>query len=780
MAGRKQRSLGGLKDTAGGVKRSDRYSLAKGNFEPISIDAENAKTVVYMLQSPESGVVLRAVASLERFGKKGVENLELLHSFEIIKYVLPLVRHEDYLIRRFAQKLIAELCSLDKFRENIFAEEGALEMFAEILQKEDDVVMHEFASLTLAELSSECLAAAKILQIAGCAETLHSRLSSPDPDVQKNCLDTMKNLLNEIDGVQYFMCLPGFDLKPILDLTSSDYPVIQMSALEVIQQFMSWSMDNRIICSFRDSSGPDVMVGIVENLEWTELHVPALDVMLKVADNPIICEYLRTSGCLHRVVLLLDLFTDAVYLEKILGILARISQTDEGRKALHTSNMGQIFGEYLQSDWSAVLEPVCLGVANMAQYAGALDSIMVTEPTAHLLDIITDNSREWKLRESAAYALNTLSHEIYKVSEDLLEEGRFERLLPLLSVGADVPVEVVLNIIQIFIRISASEKCRRAVISENLIKLIMSLIQDAHEPYLKPARLQILAMECLSGFLLEDIGRSSFQALGGTQKLIGCLKNRYASLRQWAALLVTQMSQNLDFVKAFIRHHGLKWMIDKKEMRYSAPSWESAIEAIFRAYLPAKFAIKGRLDMHDFTQEGFFVLRHHKKTFFILDDLLEVRASPAYPVYVANFIMGASPCNFDDRATESSYPSTKLDDEKEKKDSGTWSGSRPYSHKTDGTGDRAYLDTFAACPNDPYLPEYLNKLRRKLLRDTDICFRDPQWLSIHPRLIRQRAQILARFVADEMSGPDPDPVCKDHYLEMHINDVRVSSAFFWK
>lgn len=98
-------------------------------------------------------------------------------------------------------------------------------------------------------------------------------------------------------------------------------------------------------------------------------------------------------------------------------------------------------------------------------------------------------------------------------------------------------------------------------------------------------------------------------------------------------------------------------------MRYSAPSWESAIEAVFRAYLPAKFAIKGlhslpdqfdpvalvprpniyqvlnagRLDMHDLTQEGFFILRHNKKLFFILDDLLEVRASPAYPVYVANF-----------------------------------------------------------------------------------------------------------------------------------------------
>lgn len=151
------------------------------------------------------------------------------------------------------------------------------------------------------------------------------------------------------------------------------------------QQFMSWSMDDRIVCAFRDSSGPTIMIGILENSETGDLHMLALDIMSKVVDNPLLCEYLRQSGCLQRVVFLLGSFTEAPHLEKILGILARVSQTDEGRKALHANGMGQIFGEYLQNDCSAVLEPVCLGVASMAKYPRALDSIMATRPTAHLL-----------------------------------------------------------------------------------------------------------------------------------------------------------------------------------------------------------------------------------------------------------------------------------------------------------------------------------------------------------------------------------------------------------
>lgn len=91
--------------------------------------------------------------------------------------------------------------------------------------------------------------------------------------------------------------------------------------------------------------------------------------------------------------------------------------------------------------------------------------------------IVTDGFKEWKLREMASYALNILSHEDYRVSEDLLEEGKLEKLLPLLGGGTDVPVELLLNIIQIFIGISANEKYRETIISEGVVKPIMDLIQ---------------------------------------------------------------------------------------------------------------------------------------------------------------------------------------------------------------------------------------------------------------------------------------------------------------
>lgn len=51
--------------------------------------------------------------------------------------------------------------------------------------------MHEFSSLTLAELSSECEAAYNLLKVPNCVQILFSRVTSLDPDVEKNTLDVI-------------------------------------------------------------------------------------------------------------------------------------------------------------------------------------------------------------------------------------------------------------------------------------------------------------------------------------------------------------------------------------------------------------------------------------------------------------------------------------------------------------------------------------------------------------------------------------------------------------
>ena len=64
MAGKKREGLKGLKTTTGGIRRDDRTTSQKWVFQPITIDAKNVVTVIYMLQSPENEVVLKVTILL--------------------------------------------------------------------------------------------------------------------------------------------------------------------------------------------------------------------------------------------------------------------------------------------------------------------------------------------------------------------------------------------------------------------------------------------------------------------------------------------------------------------------------------------------------------------------------------------------------------------------------------------------------------------------------------------------------------------------------------------
>ena len=91
-----------------------------------------------------------------------------------------------------------------------------------------------------------------------------------------------------------------------------------------------------MLFAFRDALGIETMISILENQDWKDLHAPALDIINNVGDNPKLCDYLLQTGCLAKCVNILDgcgkVVDEGRYcVEKLLGVLARISQNEAGR-----------------------------------------------------------------------------------------------------------------------------------------------------------------------------------------------------------------------------------------------------------------------------------------------------------------------------------------------------------------------------------------------------------------------------------------------------------------
>lgn len=108
-------------------------------------------------------------------------------------------------------------------------------------------------------------------------------------------------------------------------------------------------------------------------------------------------------------------------------------------------------------------------------------------------------------------------------------------------------------------------------------------------------------------------------------------------------------------------------MLNNRSTARVVPSWDTCIEVLFDAHLPIKFALTGRLSLHDITRDGFYVLRRNVCaydifrifmyfilyllasfytfifvliliSFPILDDIFRFKFCPLEPIYVVNCI----------------------------------------------------------------------------------------------------------------------------------------------
>lgn len=80
-------------------------------------------------------------------------------------------------------------------------------------------------------------------------------------------------------------------------------------------------------------------------------------------------------------------------------------------------------------------------------------------------------------------------------------------------------------------------------------------------------------------------------------------------------------------------------LLEQKSLRILCPNFETAIEAIFKNYLPAKFAYTNRLDVNDVTGDIFYITYQKEEEFYILDDLILGTIESIPSIYISNFTL---------------------------------------------------------------------------------------------------------------------------------------------
>lgn len=272
-------------------------------FEKALLESHQAATVVLMLESPEDDIVTKACAALYRYSEKCDENkLTLLNIESIIERLLALLLHDEHSIRRNACMAIASISQHHDARKYMRKFKFAIPRLIQLISLEVDDVVREFATLCLSSLVVDFSGKVSLWHCSGLVP-LVACLSSGDPDVIKNSIETLALVLQDYEVRAAFRDVPG-GFSTVMALLKSEYSIIQHQALVALTLAAVDGENRAVLCD----------LGIVQEImdfltrpETQELHVFAVMFISNCLDDPRVLKLFKDAGGLQ---LLVGLITD--------------------------------------------------------------------------------------------------------------------------------------------------------------------------------------------------------------------------------------------------------------------------------------------------------------------------------------------------------------------------------------------------------------------------------------------------------------------------------------
>ncbi|XP_026738635.1 uncharacterized protein LOC113501658 [Trichoplusia ni] len=720
-------------------------------FHPYTISPESAHTSILLLESPEPEILCQTLRAITKFAAQEMQNRQILFSLDAIKFILPHVEHVELNIRRFALKALAQLCQLPRGPEQVLANPQNLRKVAYMLVKNEDVFVLEFASLVLSELTREPLGCEQLVT-ANILGSLFSRMkNSLDPDVQKNCLQTLSNILEDPICAAEVTKNSQFSWPSLLALMQSKFLAIQHAALKTVDQLICRYQDQVVQKTFRASTGVLDLCDILESYEFRDVHTNVLGVLRNYVETEENASHLYQSGCILRLLAYLEMALPAMK-PHCLAVLTKMSYTANGRDALFETDTDLVFCHQLLSSNVELLADAAMGVANMTKLLSSAVRMSDTNIIEALCAILADDAAVWfYIRINSLRALAELCRIIPKAAFTVVEPKAFASLKNINKKFKDTPIEAQRLAVQCYINLLNYHVSRRAMLTGDFMHELLGILQRTD------TSLKIMACTVLTGLMCEEVARDLFTSKRGEEVVSKNLQIEHIGLRT-ALCTVISASVSEDGADVYLDLGTIHYMVEEKEARYMVGAWEPALEAIFRHHPSAKLAYTGRLDINDFTQEGFYCLKRLDDRFPTISEIMCQKPPFNNPVFM---------CMFHHQYDSSSGVDIRSAHARESKLAMSPSGARMrYPPAPDDVNLRSYLLKLRLWFGDP-----AKSLHYFEIDDAhyEVRYRD-KCVEVSTSL-KQKAQLLAEYVVEQMSGLTQERDCSMPSVDLHLVDL---------
>ncbi|NXG58387.1 ARMC3 protein, partial [Hemiprocne comata] len=368
-------------------------------FVPLLIESKTPATVVLMLSSPEEKVLATACEALYKFASKGDENKVTLLGLGAVEHLHKLISHENPIVRRNAIMVFGVMAANHDVKK-LLRELDVTNSLLSRLAPEEDVVIHDFATLCLAQMAVEYTTKVQIFEQGG-LEPLVRLLASPDPDVKKNSVECIYLLMQDFQSCAAVHALNV--IPPLLELLQSEYPVIQSLALKTLEVI---SKDRETRKILQENKGLDCLMKILETNEFSDLQVEALSVLGNCLEDAHAMRLVQQTGGLKKLLSFAGASSFPDIQKNAAKALTKAAYDSENRKILNEEEVEKCLVNLLGIDNDGVKVAASQAVSAMSENL-ASKRAFGRQGIPQLVQLLSSDNEE--VKEAAVTALANLT-----------------------------------------------------------------------------------------------------------------------------------------------------------------------------------------------------------------------------------------------------------------------------------------------------------------------------------------------------------------------------------
>ncbi|KFV59531.1 Armadillo repeat-containing protein 3 [Gavia stellata] len=729
----------------------------KDVFDPLLIESKTAATVVLMLSSPEEEVLAKACDALYKFASKDDENKVTLLGLGAVEHLYKLISHEDPIVRRNAIMVIGIMASNHNVKK-LLRELDVTNSLIPQLAPEEDVVIHEFATLCLAHIAVEYTTKVQIFEQGG-LEPLIKLLGSPDPDVKKNSVECIYLLVQDFQSRAAVRALNV--IPPLLELLKSEYPVIQLLAIKTLE-VISKDRETRIILG--ENKGLDCLLKILETNEFSDLHVEALAVLGNCLEDVHTLQLIQQTGGLKKLLSFVGGSTVPDIQKNAAKAITKAAYDSENRKILNEEEVEKCLINLLEMDNDGVKVAASQAISAMCENLASKCAFGL-QGVPQLVRLLSSDNEE--VKEAAVTALANVTAASPSNASAVAEAEGIEPLVNTLNAQRDGAIA---NAAAVLTNLAMQEPFRVKIQSCGIMSALAEPLRSTNSQVQSKAAFAVAAFGC------DADARTELRNAGGLGPLVELLHSKNEEVRRnvcWAVMVCA--SDELTAVE--LCRLGALDILEEINLSTGRKNnfSEAAVEKLLDNNLSQKYSRMGYLSSSNIITDGFYDCGQIKPgvKFLSLEELsmqeltdrraiIFINAKPREEVCSTNILYSfvdfgvfiIKRKDFPYLSPQIMYIVFYVRKGKGKKEEEKM---KEVTKNISKVQDEINLEnSHWLPPPDFILLDYINDVSKTILPLTTT---------------REQVVALAQFVADKMGGPTERDKLHDFNWELHISEI---------